>query len=548
MKRLWKPAPSDLRARLLIFIAWLATALFLAFRHVMWRDEVRAYSLALTGRTVFDMIGAVHGEGHPALWYLMLRGLHTLAPYPQVLPVAAFAVGAAAALLFALRAPFRWPFIALVLFGRFFLYEYTIVARNYGISMLLLFAIAALYPRYRNKGWVVGALLLLLCNTNVHSVIFAAAILLFWAIELATEGALGRNRTTGAWLVGAAFAGLGALLCALEVYPPFNDAAPKPSPDLPIFLEGLKAIPAIGVHFRELLLDDLLPRTLKNMTAVILVPPLLYGWLLGLARRPAALAAGLAGTLGLLFVFDFVYRGYYRHEALLIAFLLTLSWLVAEGRGGRWPPRLARFRDIRFDRIGTAACLVLLAFQLVLSAVMVERAVAGMPESRSHELAQLLRRPDLRDAIVIGDPDYMLEALPYYVPNPTYFARERRYGRYFIMSRRAMRAMTPSALLATAFSLRQQSGRPVVIVMGGPLFRSGRPGEWMRKNYGLFRQSTEDIARFRVATCALARFAPVNGGDESYDVFLLPALRSGSPTPPAPPPSCPGRGASPGRT
>jgi hypothetical protein len=79
----------DRRARLLVFLPWLALASFLALRHVMWRDEVRAYSLALTGNTVVDMLKAVHGEGHPALWYLLLRGLHGLLPYPQILPVEA---------------------------------------------------------------------------------------------------------------------------------------------------------------------------------------------------------------------------------------------------------------------------------------------------------------------------------------------------------------------------------------------------------------------------------------------------------------------------
>src|SRR5262245_39985335 len=66
-------------ARLIVFLLWLGTALFLASRHVVWRDEVRAWTLATTGETVADMLRAVHGEGHPALWYLMLRGFHAVA-------------------------------------------------------------------------------------------------------------------------------------------------------------------------------------------------------------------------------------------------------------------------------------------------------------------------------------------------------------------------------------------------------------------------------------------------------------------------------------
>ena len=36
--------------------------------------------------------------------------------------------------------------------------------------------------------------------------------------------------------------------------------------------------------------------------------------------------------------------------------------------------------------------------------------------------------PELKDAILIGDPDYMLEPMHYYLPNRTYFVREQRYG------------------------------------------------------------------------------------------------------------------------
>jgi hypothetical protein len=170
--------------------------------------------------------------------------------------------------------------------------------------------------------------------------------------------------------------------------------------------------------------------------------------------------------------------------------------------------------------------VVLLAFQLLLGMVMVVRAAVGMPESRSYEAAQLLRRPDLRDAIVIGDPDYMLEALPYYASNPTYFVRERRYGRYYIMSRQAMRLLTPIDMLTSAVSLQARTGRPVMILMSDPLFRSSQPGERMRKAYGPFRQSAADVARFRAATCEIARFGHVSGGDETYDVFLLRAPRA----------------------
>ena len=37
---------------------------------------------------MIEMLRNVHGEGHPALWYLILRGGHDLLPYREVLPIA----------------------------------------------------------------------------------------------------------------------------------------------------------------------------------------------------------------------------------------------------------------------------------------------------------------------------------------------------------------------------------------------------------------------------------------------------------------------------
>ena len=142
---------SDRRVRLLLFVAWLALAAWFCTTHVVWRDEVRAFSLALSGSNVFEMLGNVHGEGHPALWYLILRGGHWLFPYREALPVAAALIGVATMAILAFCSPFRTIVIAVILFSFYGAFEYVAVARNYCISALVMFVIAALYPRIRNS-------------------------------------------------------------------------------------------------------------------------------------------------------------------------------------------------------------------------------------------------------------------------------------------------------------------------------------------------------------------------------------------------------------
>jgi hypothetical protein len=84
---------------------------------VPWRDEVRAWSLTLMASNWPDLFRVVHGEGHPYLWYILLRAAHDLFGVREILPALGLAIAVAAAALLALRSSFRIGIIALLLFS-----------------------------------------------------------------------------------------------------------------------------------------------------------------------------------------------------------------------------------------------------------------------------------------------------------------------------------------------------------------------------------------------------------------------------------------------
>ncbi len=496
------------RSRILVYLVWLAVAGWLASRHVMWRDEVRALTFALQGDDPVSMLGAMRGDGHPALWHLMLRGLLDLFGTVRVLPVLAFAVGAGTALLVALRAPFRLPVLAIVLFGGPLLYEYTVMARNYGIGVLILFIVVLLYPGCRDRGLCIGILLALLCNTNLHAVIMAAGMLAFWAVEIVCEDGLGWTRAWRRWLANAAVTGLGALACAAMIYPPRADLPSLSAAALP----PAQRIVALALHAGDSFWL-LLPAGL-NGGAILLLPVVMIGSLLAFARAPAALVGAAVMLVGQLALFGLVYPGGYRHQALSLMFVVAMAWLVAEGRGGhRRAPR-------GLVATGEAMLLVLLALQLPYSVARLNDARAGVPESRSRDLALILHRPMLARAIVIADPDFMLEPLGYYAGNPVYLVRERRYGRLVSMSRGAARPIGFADILATARMLHARTGRPIVIALRARLDGPVAPAVRPRGGYGPLVIVPADVAAFRAATHRIARFGAAASG-ESYDVYTL---------------------------
>ena len=490
---------SDRRVRLAMFVAWLALIAWFVSGHTFWRDEVRALSLALSGSNMIEMLRAIHGEGHPAIWYLILRAAHDIFPVREVLPAAAALIGIATMAVFTRYSPFRTIIVALVLFSFWAGFEYLVVARNYGIAALVMFVLAALYPRVRNSLWL-GVLLLLLCNTNVPACLLAAMFLLFRFIELLTATEKPSRNELLIFVGNSAVALVGALLCFATVYPTPQDAAISTS------FDNQTVGKVVGGLFDS-----------SGFANLEFPPFLLICCCAGLIRRPAAIAASISALLILKLFFYLVYPSDYRHEILYLVFLLCLYWMAAEGAGGRWGER--PWMNI-VERIGAALMVALLAVQTWHLHVPIKLQLKGVPFSRSADVGALLHQPPYRSAIVMADPDIMLEPTPYYADNPLYFMRQQRFGKVVTLTNKARKLLTLDDVLADADRLHRQTGRPIIFL--SHLLVQPDTNYRRKVMYNYQTVVTPGAAkRFLASTRLIARLRP-SGMDENYDAYLYP--------------------------
>lgn len=101
--------PRDRTAGLLagvLLVLWAAIVAVTASHHEFWRDEINAFTLALRASSQFTVPATVHSEGHPGVWYMLLRAAHDVFGTKAVLPVVAAAIAGIAVILFLWRAPF----------------------------------------------------------------------------------------------------------------------------------------------------------------------------------------------------------------------------------------------------------------------------------------------------------------------------------------------------------------------------------------------------------------------------------------------------------
>jgi hypothetical protein len=505
--------------------AYLLVVLVTLAHHEYWRDEVRALSIATATPSWGALFAELRFEGHPVLWYLLLRTAHGVASTPLVLPFVSIAVGAGAVLLFLRQAPYGRAMKVLFTFGLVPVYEYTVMARNYGISMLALFGWALAWRTRRTRPWLVGLMLALLANTNVHSALIAGTILLGWLLDQWQASRAREGARLGPFAVGLAIAGAGLALAALTI---------RPAPDLLVVstetrslvrdvVSNLHELISPAAYFGELLgilraplEEGDIARALPYAGAVVLDLILLA--LVGglwLAGGPLRWTAGLA-LAGLTLLFAAIYPGSLRHEALLLVLVVAVEWARREQA-----PVAARLAHPRLGRLAVQSGLVVLLTVHVLTAgKTVLEDVRGERSTIRRMAAWLRTQPDLAAAPVVGEPAFYVEALPYYAGNPLYFARERKWGLWARWSRAADTTLTLGTLLATAQRVERETRRPVVIALGYPRFSTERQGDQRPGIRDRFTWTTDEWQAWQRATVLRATFTGA-----THENVLVYALR-----------------------
>lgn len=520
-----------------LLLAWLFLELAMAMQHALFRDETRALSLAMQGDTIFHTAMGVR-DGHPPLWHLMLRAAYEVTGRYEVVSILSLTCAAAAVALLVFRSPFAWPLLLLILVSRFALFDYSVLARNYGISMLLMFLFASVYESQKNRGFVLGILLFLLSISNVHSVILTVGFLIFWLADVLQEHGLRRSPQMTTFLANASIAVLGAIACAASVYPPAHDAATVSwgygfNP-----LLFIKVALSPGARFNEsmtLPVQSLLSHLqvgqidADGRLLALFLSSVMFAATLGLLRTPGAFLAAGATLGGFSLLFIIVYGASYRHEALWLVFLITLYWLQGQRRDIPAMPRLWPSGRLvtALVNVGWIAFVGILLLQAVEGARAARAAFdRSTPYSQSQNLANFVKsRSDLGDAIIMADPDYLTEALPAYLDNPIYMPREQRFGHIAMFRREGRLSFSIGELLADAQRLSRSHNKPVILLIAAKLDPAA-PARVLRESYNWeLRIQPSDVAALLATAEHVRRFEPART-DEVFDAYVIDARQS----------------------
>lgn len=491
--------------------AWVVIVVMTALHHEMWRDEVRALAMALEPDNILGLFKTLRNEGHPILWYIILRIAYYIWPTPVVLQMASILIAFAAVAVFLKKSPFPLVIRLLFIFSVLPLVEYSVSARNYGISMLLFFFFAIAYIKPNRNNYIIGGIIALLANTNYLAMMFAGILIAVWMVEdlLNYKGFRPFLRT---FALPATLAVLGIAIAFLTILMDKNSS--QAPPDFVFAQNYLRPILNSAIH-PGLFFKELMPYALPVRDLVV------FCLLAGLLVSPL-----YAGSL---YISIFLYNLFsstiigpnLRHQGVLFMLIITFYWIATIR---------TRKESKRFIFLMIVVYLVFLPlfFHQIFFAKQKIAEDIHREISSSAALGKFINTNwQLRDAVIIGDPDTLLGSLSYYVKNRIYYVRESRYGTYERYVKVPKEYVTLRDLLETAERIRDKEHVPVLILLKlfdiPKYFNDAKNDTYsVVRTYGRnFKTNREEVLEFSSRAIKIAEF---NNAlcDENYEVFLIP--------------------------
>lgn len=500
-----------------LFLIFVFSALYaaavsaLAARHEVWRDEAGVFSAVRDSRSLPEMFRELRNYGHPNLWYILLYTALAVSKSSAVLKITHILIAILGTVLFLSKAPFRWPTKLLFIFGVFPFYHYAVISRNYALSLPFIYLFcASYYERWKRPAWL-AVLLAFLANTNALSLV----LVLCASFSMGAEYFFMRRKNPAeapplSRLVPALVILLSGVLFSLwQVIPDGSITSTGVYHLAPAAI--LKA--AFGSLFTAVFLPGNMFEVL-NMTYVVLTSCVLWAIYALLAKRPFVLLFLVLGMTALDLFFHIIYHGSVRHQGFLYLLLVAVLWISYDAEKRNAGPKSSK------------NLLILEGFLLIIFSLQIYPAFAAarLDWTRDFSSSQktahfILQDPALKNAILMCEPDDFVQPLAYYLDNPIYIPREKRFGKIVRYTTVNQRDYSLGKWLRDAKTLKHREHRPVLLLVAMPLEENG-PFE-IPIHYGRrFTYTRDSLETFKNQTTHLASFQKAYYG-ENYEVFLL---------------------------
>jgi hypothetical protein len=470
-----------------ITACFFLVALFGMWHHEMWRDEHQAWLVARDASSVPGVFQNMRYEGNPALWHLFLFLITRVTHNPVFMQAFHLLIATGFIFVFNRYAPLKIVYKILFTFGYFPLYEYAIISRSYGLGVLLLFIVCALYKNRTAHYLLIAIILALLSNVTVYSALISiglAGVLFLDYIFYQTK----EKKRTLQLIGGLAIVAAAVIFSFYQIIPDKDNSfpaayaskvfeAPRWGYILSKVLSSYFYIPAIQQNFWNTngYLTD--PTSINGLTYSQWLdqnPAYLWGYfylpilslLIGLIvflRKPMILLLYSGVTLALLSVYYYTALVHSRYCGHLLITLVICYWLAEYYPDRNYKNVILSFFSRLGKRISKAFLFLVLLFNLI-GAVVAYTMDYQYKFSSGKDAADYLLKNKLNDLPIIGITDFVQSPIATYLDKKIYYPQINDFGSFAVWSKKRTDQLTFPDLINAIDSL-MSGGRSKLLVV-----------------------------------------------------------------------------------
>lgn len=466
-------------------LGFLAIGIFNIAHHVMWRDELHAWTIARDTPTLVELFTNIRYEGHPYLWFLTLYALSGITPNPAIMQFFHLVLATGAVYMVLRYAPFSKLQKVLFMFGYYPFYEYCVISRDYssGLLLLLIF-LSLLRPKIEDKNYIsLSIVLFFLCQSNPYGAVIAIALALMLIFEFIFLR--GRASTISPKLKWELMAGIFIFVCglsasAIQMRPPQDSCLYHPIGDIRLVLinifepianiwNGYIPIPEFTMQFwgsnfiTWLFTDPVREATSRFLLSMAIVTLSSICFL----RHPAALFYYAVGTIGIILFNNMIYAGAVRHIGHYFIVFISALWIsnLYENKSSKSGIVNQKYEYIENNRNAFFTFILVLN---VIASVTANTLDYLYPFSANKETAAYIKNNGLDQMPILGDPDFIAEGVADYLNRPIYYPATQRYATFVIWDNKRQRYY-PWTILKAAEQYSSSQKRDILLVLNYPI-------------------------------------------------------------------------------
>lgn len=400
-------------------------------------------------------------------------------------------VAATAVWVFIRYSPFDNLHKFLFVFGYFLIYEYSVMARPYGVSLLLVFLFCLLFPKRKERFFALSLVVFLLSNSSPVGLIAGGAcmgLLLFDSVFISKPHKPDRWQYMGfivmaaGILISFASMAVGTQSNLYEMRPlgvktlwrPYKAFAGSffPFPQEFIqFLAGREATVDFRFWFRIVAFPSVFWLAIRFCKAM--------------AKSAHALSFYILGSMGLFFLFAFAYSGSLRHHGFFFVFLIASLWICAT-------ERKEVLKSIRT------------ALTITLSAHLLAGAVAVASDnlflfSNGKRTAKFIKKEGLNDYTVIAYPGTKADAIMVYMKEiaTMFYPTMGKFTSFYDLGPQTLREdqVSVESVLQVAKDISGKSNRQTLLILNREVDKEGA-AKYKLVPKGAFAGSIKDDESF----------------------------------------------------